>query len=108
MRSLHKGQEDFVQLIPKKTNKKKKSNMLFLGYKRFPSREEDSSSTGKSENREENPFYKISTKDNRHIHDEVLTEEDKQLDEIILKMADLNGDESKMAKSLKRQPDWVL
>lgn len=59
-RSLHKGQDDLIQLSPKKKNKGKKSNMVFEGYKRFPSREEDSSSAGKSENREENPFHKIS------------------------------------------------
>lgn len=60
---------------------------------------------------EENPFYNLNTKDNKGAHDETLTakeHEERQLDAIILRMDDLNGDESKMAKPLKRQPDWVL
>lgn len=85
--------------------------MAFGGYKNFPSREDGSSSSDKFENMEENPFYTLNAKDNNGGHDETLAieeQEERQWDEIILKMAELNGDESKMEKALRRQPDWVL
>lgn len=53
--------------------------MACRGYKNFPSREDGSSSGDKSENLEENPFYALNAKDNNGVHDEILTEEDKEL-----------------------------
>ncbi|XP_059073179.1 uncharacterized protein LOC131874000 [Cryptomeria japonica] len=74
-------------------------------------KEEDSSSAGKSENREENPFHKINSKDNRCSHDEIMNaqeHEEKHWDDLILKIADMSVDDAKMARALKRQLDWVL
>ncbi|XP_059066166.1 uncharacterized protein LOC131857519 [Cryptomeria japonica] len=82
--------------------------MASRGYKNFPSREDGSSSSDKFENLEENPFYGLNAKDNNDGHDEILTEEDKQLGEIILKLVYLNGDEAKTVRAFSRQPDWVL
>ncbi|XP_059067637.1 uncharacterized protein LOC131858420 [Cryptomeria japonica] len=85
--------------------------MTFGGYKKFPHREDGSPYRDKFENLKENPFYNLNTKDDKGGHNETLTtkkHEDIQLDEIIHRMADLNGNESKMAKALKRQSDWVL
>ncbi|XP_059070716.1 uncharacterized protein LOC131860331 [Cryptomeria japonica] len=74
--------------------------MASWGYKKFPSKEDCSSSGDKSENLEENPFYALNAEDNNGFCDEILTEEDKQLHEIILKMVVLNEDGSKTAKPL--------
>lgn len=35
-------------------------------------------------------------------------QEEKQWDDLILKMVDMSADDAKMARALKRQPDWVL
>ncbi|XP_059071745.1 uncharacterized protein LOC131869783 [Cryptomeria japonica] len=35
-------------------------------------------------------------------------QEEKQWDDLILKMADMSVDDAKMARALKRKPDWVL
>ncbi|XP_059066310.1 uncharacterized protein LOC131857634 [Cryptomeria japonica] len=82
--------------------------MAFGGYNKSPSREDGSSSGDKFETMEENPFYTLNAKDNNGSHDETLTveeQEERQWDAIILKMDDLTGDESKMAKALRRQPN---
>ncbi|XP_057843396.2 uncharacterized protein LOC131052785 [Cryptomeria japonica] len=73
--------------------------MAFEGYKKSPSGEE------------ENPFYKINTKDNGHGHGEIMNadeQEEKQWDDLILKMVDMSVDDAKMGRALKRQLDWAL
>ncbi|XP_057845942.2 uncharacterized protein LOC131055476 [Cryptomeria japonica] len=58
-----------------------------------------------------NPFFNENRKDNNPRYEEHLTKKEKknkQWDAIILQMDDLGGDEAKMARAMKRQPDEIL